>query len=70
MIDQTIQNKADAYKDKPEELQQQYAVKQDLLDLLALQRIKSEKEAAAREMQLQMAEQQAQQGGPMPVKIP
>lgn len=68
MIDQTIQNKADAYKDKPEELQQQYAVKQDLLDLLALQRIKSEKEAAAREMQLQMAEQQAQQGGPMPVK--
>jgi hypothetical protein len=37
---------------------------QDLLDLLALQKIKSEKEAAARQMQMQMAQQQAAQGEP------
>jgi hypothetical protein len=35
---------------------------QDLLDLLALQKIKSEKEAAARQMQLAMGQQQAAQG--------
>jgi hypothetical protein len=35
---------------------------QDLLDLLALQKIKSEKEAAARDMQLKMGQQAAAQG--------
>jgi hypothetical protein len=39
---------------------------QDLLDLLALQKIKSEKESAARQMQLQMGQQAAAQGGDPP----
>lgn len=68
MIDQIINDKAQAFSNNPQALQQQYAVKQDLLDLLALQKIKSEKEAAAREMQLQLAQQQAAQGGIAPVK--
>jgi hypothetical protein len=37
---------------------------QDLLDLLALQKIKSEKESAARNLQLQMAQHQAAEGDP------
>jgi hypothetical protein len=43
-------------------LEQRYAMSQDLLDLLALQKIKSKKDAAARQMQMQMAQQQAQNG--------
>jgi hypothetical protein len=43
-------------------LEQRYAISQDLLDLLALQKIKSQKDAAARQMQLQMAQQGAQDG--------
>jgi hypothetical protein len=60
MIDQAIQSRLDAYRGNPQALAQRYQMSQDLLDLLALQKIKSEKEAAAREMQLQMAQQQGQ----------
>lgn len=56
-----VQDRVDAYRNNPEALQQQYAVSQDMLDLLALQQIKSEKDAAIRNMQLQMAQQ-----GPQP----
>lgn len=60
MIDQAIQSRLDAYRGNPQALAQRYQMSKDLLDLLALQKIKSEKEAAAREMQLQMAQQQGQ----------
>jgi hypothetical protein len=60
MIDQAIQSRLDAYRGNPQALAQRYQMSQDLLDLLALQKIKSEKEAAAREMQLQMAQQRGQ----------
>jgi len=53
-IDQQIQEKVDAYRDNPEALQKNYQMNQDLLDLLALQKIKSEKDAAARELQMSM----------------
>jgi len=59
MIDQEVASRVQEFKGKPQELQQQYAASQQLIDLLALQKIKSMQEAAARQMQLQMAQQQA-----------
>ncbi len=46
------------------QLQQKYAQSQQLVDLLALQKLKSEKEAAARDLQLKMAQQQGAAGLP------
>jgi len=60
MIDQDIQSRVDAYRGNPQALQQKYAKNQQLIDLLALQRLKSEKESAAREMALQMGGQGGQ----------
>jgi len=54
-IDQEIQRKVDAYRSNPAALQQRYQQNQQLIDLLALQKLKSEKDAAAKEMQMQMA---------------
>jgi hypothetical protein len=62
MIDQEVASRVQEFKSKPQELQQQYAASQQLIDLLALQKIKSMQEAAARQMQLQMAQQQAANG--------
>jgi hypothetical protein len=62
MIDQEVNSRVAAYKGNPQALQQKYATSQELIDLLALQKIKSMKEAAAREMQMQMAQQQAANG--------
>ena len=62
MIDQEVASRVQEFKGKPAELQQQYATSQQLIDLLALQKIKSMQEAAARQMQLQMAQQQAANG--------
>jgi len=62
MIDQDINARVAAYKGNPQALQQKYAASQQLIDLLALQKIKSMQEAAAREMQMQMAQQQAANG--------
>ena len=56
-IDQEVQNKVDAYRGNPNALAQQYQQNQQLIDLLALQKLKSEKESAAREMQLKMGGQ-------------
>lgn len=56
-IDRTVQQTADAYRNNPQELQQRYAMSQQLVDLLALQKLKSEKEAAMRDMQLAMQQQ-------------
>jgi len=62
MIDQQVASRVAAYRGNPQALQQRYAISQELIDLLALQKIKSEKEAAARDMQLKMAQQQAANG--------
>jgi hypothetical protein len=62
MIDQEVASRVQEFKGKPQALQQQYATSQQLIDLLALQKIKSMQESAARQMQLQMAQQQAANG--------
>jgi hypothetical protein len=62
MIDQEVASRVQEFKGKPQALQQQYAASQQLIDLLALQKIKSMQEAAARQMQLQLAQQQAANG--------
>ena len=59
-IDSGIQARVDAYRGQPERLQQKYQMSKDLIDLLALQKLKTDKESAAREMQLEMAAQQGQ----------
>lgn len=53
-IDQEIQRRMDAYRGNPQGLQQRYQMSQQLLDLLALQKLKAEKDAMARQMQAQM----------------
>ena len=53
-IDQQVQQTADAYRGKPQVLQQKYAQNQQLIDLLALQKLKSDKEEASRQMALSM----------------
>jgi hypothetical protein len=58
-IDSLISNRVDAFANNPQALMQRYAMSQDLLDLLALQKLKQEKEAVARTLQMQM---QAPQG--------
>ena len=56
-IDQQVEQTADAYRGKPQLLQQKYAQNQQLIDLLALQKLKSDKENAARQISLQMGGQ-------------
>jgi hypothetical protein len=58
----SVDDRVSAYQGNTKPLEQRYAMSQDLLDLLALQKIKSQKDAAARQMQLQMAQQGAQDG--------
>lgn len=53
-IDQDVQAKMDAYRGNPQALAQKYSQNQQLIDLLALQKLKSEKESAVREMQMKM----------------
>jgi len=53
-IVEMIQSKKDAYQDNPQALQQRYQQNKQLTDLLALQQLKTEKEAAARDIQLKM----------------
>lgn len=59
-IDSTLQDKVNAFRGQPQQLMQQYGQSQQLVDLLALQQIKSEKEAAARQIQMAMAQKQGQ----------
>ena len=54
-IDQEIQRKVDAYRSNPQALQRRYAQNQQLIDLLALQKLKSGN-AAAKPIRLQMAQ--------------
>ena len=51
-IDSMVQSRADAYRANPDGLAKSYAQNQQLIDLLALQKLKSEKEAAARQLTL------------------
>lgn len=53
-VDSEINERVDMYSSDPQKLMQRYGQSQSLLDLLALQKLKSEKEAAMRNMQAQM----------------
>ena len=53
-INSEVQQRVDSFRDNPQALMQQYQQSQQLIDLLALQKLKSEKEAVARNMQMQM----------------
>ena len=46
-INQDVQGRVDAFRDNPQALQERYAISNSLMDLLALQYIKSEKDQAA-----------------------
>lgn len=56
MIDPSVNDRVDAYRGNPQGLMQKYSQSQNLIDLLALQKLKDEKTAAIREMQLKMAQ--------------
>jgi hypothetical protein len=60
----SVEDRVAAYRGNPAPLQQRYQITQDLLDLLALQKIFSEKKTAARQLQMQMAQHQAAEGDP------
>lgn len=60
-IDQILQQKMDIGRQNPQALMQSYQQNQDLMSLLAMQKLKSDKEAAQRDMMLQ-----AQQSGTPP----
>ena len=49
-----VQDRVDAYKENPQALQARYTQSQELLDLLAMQKMKSEKDAYARDMKMKM----------------
>ena len=53
-LDRQVQERVAAYQGNPAALQKNYQMNQNLLDLLALQKIKSEKDAAKRELELSM----------------
>tara|TARA_R110000772_G_scaffold2966_4_gene10942 strand:- start:1067 stop:2977 length:1911 start_codon:yes stop_codon:yes gene_type:complete len=54
-----VQDRVDAYKENPQALQARYAQSQKLLDLLAMQKMKSEKDAYARDMKMKMEKKDA-----------
>lgn len=56
-IDQLLQQRMDFGRENPQALMQSYQQNQELLDLLALQKLKSDKEAAQRDMMLKAAQQ-------------
>mgnify|MGYP003624311339 CR=1 FL=1 len=53
-IDANIDRTMDAFRGKEEQLHQRYNIKKDLIDLLALQKLKTEQDSKAREIQLSM----------------
>lgn len=57
-----MSNMVSAYRGQPEKLQSQVGVPPDLMKLLALQKIESDRNAAQRELELSMARQQAASG--------
>lgn len=57
-IEGDVQSRMDAFRGNPQALAQRYSQDQQLIDLLALQKLKSEKDAAARQMQMQAGQGQ------------
>lgn len=53
-IDREINSRVQAYQGNPGALQKRYAASKELIDLLALQRLKSQKDDAARQIQMEM----------------
>jgi len=53
-LDAQIEQRMDAYRGNPQQLQKRYGANKELLDLLALQKLTSEKKAVAADMQLKM----------------
>ncbi|MAS59544.1 MAG: hypothetical protein CMQ07_00310 [Gammaproteobacteria bacterium] len=56
-LDAQIEQRMDAYRGNPKKLQQRYGANKELLDLLALQKLTSEKKAVAADMQMKMQQQ-------------
>ena len=53
-IDSEINDRMDAFRGNPNALMQRYNQSREFIDLIALQKLKSEKEAAARDVQMKM----------------
>ena len=51
-LDAQVEQRMDAYRGNPQQLQKRYGQNKELLDLMALQKLKKEKEDTARDMQL------------------
>ena len=51
-LDAQVEARMDAYRSNPQKLQQRYGQNKELLDLLALQKLTSEKKAVAADMQM------------------
>ena len=51
-LDAQVEQRMDAYRGNPQKLQQRYGQNKELLDLLALQKLTSEKKQVAADMQL------------------
>jgi hypothetical protein len=56
-LDQLVQQRVSAFNENPQALAERYGRDQNLLDLLALQKLKAEKDAVARQLQMQMQTQ-------------
>jgi len=56
-LDAQIEQRMDAYRGDPQKLQQRYGANKELLDLLALQKLTSEKQAVARDMQMKQQQE-------------
>ncbi len=56
-LDAQIEQRMDAYRGNPQQLQKRYGANKELLDLLALQKLTSEKKAVAADMQMKMQQQ-------------
>mgnify|MGYP003110113649 CR=1 FL=1 len=56
-LDAQIEQRMDAYRGNPKKLQQRYGANKELLDLLALQKLTSEKKAVAADMQMKQQQQ-------------
>ena len=56
-LDAQVEQRMDAYRGNPQQLQKRYGANKELLDLLALQKLTSEKKAVAADMQLKQSQQ-------------
>lgn len=56
----SVEARVDAYRGNPQALEKKYAVSKELMDLLALEKLRRERQSAQQELQLKMAAQQGQ----------